>query len=650
MSRNRHFITTQLALVIAGALLVGPGWGRSHSPQDKIQSPARLNVTLTPKFLVLGRDAKATVKIHVSQETEDLVLDVNVGQISNLHRAGPKLYVADFIPPHATIPRVALLNAVAQSPSGMAHGWARLPLWGQGDAVVKTRPHSAVSISVANKRFGPGWSNAEGIALIPIIVPPGVDTGIAEKKTIDLGLPEVSQLLLSLDQKQARADQDQSIGLRALLVSKDGRPRSGATIDLKPSRGQSSQMREFAPGLYLAQWSLAAGPSGLVEINAQVLGEPTQRSSTQLRVSPGPANKITLQTARPTFVAGEKELVVSAQILDAAGNPVSDALAWTCNICQLVEAQEQQMGSYLARFSLPNYFSDVEKLAIRADIKDLEITTQLSLPLAPAVPQRIEMTAAELNPIAAEGQRELKIYVRDRFGNLTEADNLSLQVDQGSLSPVREPSPKNYLATYRAPAYPQNDHATVVVHLDAIEQRLQIPLQTRPRWLQLQAKAGLLSDAGQVHTGYVATQAIAWTPIFYNDFGLGLELGYFPILRHYQDPRWFAEQTIQASNHFLLLPVTLGWRHEIAPNWPFWLGLGGGPGMLWSQLEVPSQPMQSEFTVLWAMQASAGLGWRLGMGGPFVEARYSWFSDPQLSSVRGALPALLLLAGYMLEL
>ena len=65
---------------------------------------------------------------------------------------------------------VVPVAAVAQTSNGPEVGYVAVPLWGQGDAVVKTRPRARIEVSIGDRTFGPVKADGTGIALVPVVV------------------------------------------------------------------------------------------------------------------------------------------------------------------------------------------------------------------------------------------------------------------------------------------------------------------------------------------------------------------------------------------------------------------------------------------------------------------------------------------------
>src|SRR5207245_9944994 len=88
-------------------------------------------------LMLLGRDAHAVLRVQSAVQPE---LTVSVGRVEAPSRTGEETWEAQYVPPDDEIPQVAIVMAVAAGDVA----WIALPLWAEGDAVVKTRPRGRI--------------------------------------------------------------------------------------------------------------------------------------------------------------------------------------------------------------------------------------------------------------------------------------------------------------------------------------------------------------------------------------------------------------------------------------------------------------------------------------------------------------------------
>jgi len=109
------------------------------------------------------------------------------------------MYQADYVPPEEQLPQVAIVTAVA----GNDVAWIAIPLWAEGDAVVKTRPRGKISVRIGSEEFGPVIADARGEAVVPVVVPPGVHEAHHGKRVIPLHVPPTRTVHLALEKRLA---------------------------------------------------------------------------------------------------------------------------------------------------------------------------------------------------------------------------------------------------------------------------------------------------------------------------------------------------------------------------------------------------------------------------------------------------------------
>ena len=115
-----------------------------------------LALSAEPSLHRLGQDARAKLRVEAPEAP---VLSASVGRIENLRAADHGSWTADYVPPDDELPQVAILTAAARGEVA----WTAIPLWGQGDAVVKTRPRGSISVEIADRTFGPAWLTHPGM-------------------------------------------------------------------------------------------------------------------------------------------------------------------------------------------------------------------------------------------------------------------------------------------------------------------------------------------------------------------------------------------------------------------------------------------------------------------------------------------------------
>jgi len=205
-------------------------------------------VLVEPSPLHLGKDARAKVRVEAAEAP---TLSASAGRIENVRAAGAGSWAADYFPPDDELPQVAILTAVVQGEVA----WTAIPLWGQGDAVVKTRPRGSIRVEIAGRTFGPVVADASGQAQVPVEVPPGVREAHHGKRIIPLNVPPSRTVHLALGRQHG------GLGLRhagARGSLDNSRVREGGPVLLHGCR-------EVCPGLGQARLEIPP-----VELHEQI--------------------------------------------------------------------------------------------------------------------------------------------------------------------------------------------------------------------------------------------------------------------------------------------------------------------------------------------------------------------------------------------
>ncbi|HEX7490033.1 MAG TPA: hypothetical protein VF341_14085, partial [Anaeromyxobacteraceae bacterium] len=127
--------------------------------------------------IVLGQTEQAMVVLQVEEpagtEGQPVELAVNVGSFGPVERVGPGRHRARYTPPATRHPQLALVGWW-RGPSALPD-ILRMPLSGTTHLRVEAPPGRAVRVDVGSVRFGPVKAGRKGTAVVPLVVPPGID-------------------------------------------------------------------------------------------------------------------------------------------------------------------------------------------------------------------------------------------------------------------------------------------------------------------------------------------------------------------------------------------------------------------------------------------------------------------------------------------
>ncbi|ATB32774.1 hypothetical protein [Melittangium boletus] len=309
-------------LLLVGLWAFGASVRAVHAEAASTPSQDGIRVVFVPEYGVLGDERELEVRVELPPEATDLELFASEGEVGPLTPMAPGVFRAPYVPPRQRLPREVILTARARGPWGPLEGWSLLPLWGRGQAEVRTRPGAPVSLQVGERSFGPVQADAKGLARVPLTVPPGHREAFFGARRIDLGVPPWPCVHAVAERRQVRADQAETVDVRLFLSRLKGTPAPPGPFTFTPSRGGVSLPLELEPGVLLVRWTLPPGPTGEVSLQGGVGHDPRWSFEVRLEAVSGPAQRFELKVDREEVVASEAARIgVEVSAWDAAGNP-----------------------------------------------------------------------------------------------------------------------------------------------------------------------------------------------------------------------------------------------------------------------------------------------------------------------------------------
>lgn len=630
-------------LLCLGGLLLAALPGRAMAEES-----ALIRITATPEWLQLGRDTEAQLRIETGSEVTELQLFTSRGEVDTPVMEAPGRYRATFRVPRERYPQVAILSAEGRSPRGALHGWTVLPLWGQGTAEVRTRPGTPVSLRVGTQVFGPLTADAEGVARVPVRVPPGVEDATFGSQRIVLGVPPLPHVQAIVERPVVPGDSAQEVTVRLYAVTPDGQPRQGMGFVLEPTRGTAGPPEALAPGVSVVRWRLPPGPQGTVELRGSVPGEARSAFVVKVSVVPGPARRFTLSVDKETVTASE-DTGVRVRVLawDEADNPAEAELRLVSEFGEGVALRALGAGQYEGELALPARIGTRESVELRVRAAGIEApVASRRISLSPAAPARVTVVALA-SEVITDGVREAgyRVRVEDRFGNPVREPPVIAHASE-PVGTLRPSGPGVWELRYLPPAVEDTRATGVEIHAGEAIGRGGFLLEPQRFRTATTFRAGVVTDFGrlQAPTAGVQVEYRPGTPVRGLGFALSADALSFGGLGE------GARLDFEGRSTFLSLSA--------APTLHLWLGRGvelwggAGPSVAWvrSSAKLGAGPVLEEATYVWGAQGTVGLGRRFGPGVPFLEARALWFSDPSLHVLRGNLLGAGLLAGYRLEI
>jgi hypothetical protein len=320
-----------------------------------ILSPG-VEVRAQPVALRLDRQISAEVTFRAP--AGPLTVRCSAGRIEQLTETAPGEWHAVWRAPKSLVPQVAIIVARR----GDVAGFVALPLWGGGDAEVRTRPGAVVSVDIGAETFGPVKAGADGTALVPVVVPPGVDSAHQGGRLIDLHVPRTRTVEVGPIATEIPIDREREIEVVIAAVTRAGGPLQDAPLQLTASRGVVSAAEPLAPGLYRARWRIPPGAPGEVVFAATLPGDPAP-SEVTVRLVPGEIASIELQTAQETTAGAPVEL--NSLAVDAAGNATDEPVQFSTSAGTLSSSATER-GRYRVLLTPPPVLEDPLELTVIA--------------------------------------------------------------------------------------------------------------------------------------------------------------------------------------------------------------------------------------------------------------------------------------------
>lgn len=478
-----------LAVALVSAALLAGGAARGEDPPPG--SGGALRIVADPPRLVLVGDAGAELRVAAPPEVEEVSLTASAGKIEGLKRLPGGGFVAHYRPPAQRVPQVAIVAAVARSARGVEDGWLAIPLSGRGTAKVRGAPGSQVTLRVGDRTFGPELADREGVATIPLIVPPGIREAHQGFRPIDLHIPETSLLHAVAERVGVHADREQKVRVVAYVVAPHGAARRGDAPVFEPSRGSVS-VSEREAGAYVASWTLPPGPAGEERLVVRLPSAPASRSVVRVEAAPGPPALVAVAIDRAELVAGGEAATVTARTLDAAGNPVPGTLALEVRDGVLADVTPGRPGEVVARLTAGARLQGSEAV-VTASAPALGISGARAVPLRPAAPAAGRFEARGL--VRGDGVQEttLRVAFADRFGNPVSAAP-EVTAEHGRIVAVSAAGPGAHDVRYVPPAVERPVEDTLVAQVGPVRATA-APLVAPPApALRVEASAGSAVD------------------------------------------------------------------------------------------------------------------------------------------------------------
>jgi hypothetical protein len=618
-----------VAAIAALASALAPAAGRAAA----LAPTPSLAVSAVPAVLAPG---VRSVAIRVGGCEGAPAVGANVGTVSGVEVVAPGRAQAEYRPPPEARPQIAIVTATC----GDRHGWTTVPIVGRGIAVARTDPGASISVTIGTRRFGPAVADGHGVARVAVEVPPGVRFAHQGERPLDLRVPPAQHVHVVAHPPEVRADREETVRVLAYAITPAGAPRSAAPLRLAASAGALPEPVEVAPGVWLARWTLPAGPAGQAVVEARLEDDPGPAASVEVARRPGPPARIDASADRAVAVAGEAPVQLDVSVVDAAGNPTPADLRVEPHDAVL-DRRELEPGRWAIGLEVPELLLGRTALDVSVVAGEVAAAASVRFDPAPAVTLAVEPSARD---VVADGEAALALRVKlqDRFGNpVLDPPPAATTHASADVAVVRDGDA--FRLTVRPRRRLAAGEETVTITGAGRTELLPVTVRSTEPRLAVAARAGWLAATGALRAPYASVEATLWP---WGRYGLSLEAGAFADARGGRVSVDGAALELRGAVRYLPLVLSARWRGTPSAATVLLAGAGGLVSAVAGEVRVAGQPPVRENGLAAGGQLSFGAGRRLGAGTAFVEVRSLWIADPGIEPVHGRVVALGLTAGW----
>lgn len=221
-------------------------------------------------------------------------LSVNAGSVTEPAPAQDGTFHATYRPPSGQGSQVALFHATVKRGTLTSGAWLALPVHGPYSLRVEAPPRSRVQVTIGATSYGPVVAAANGEAVVPVRLPPGVASAqvtILERsrksRTRTVPLPEPGFPRVRLVAMETPI-QGQPVRLQGFVVDDSGNPAVALPpLAVSAEQGTLGPIEAKEGGVFEVPFTASTASTAPVNISASPLDE-TERSFT-LPVEPRPA-------------------------------------------------------------------------------------------------------------------------------------------------------------------------------------------------------------------------------------------------------------------------------------------------------------------------------------------------------------------------
>jgi hypothetical protein len=408
------------------ALLLCPGLARGEAGAGKANAdapspiePTIVRIAPQRQTLTLGTDSGTTLSVTISgplgaQATPGRT-QASVGSVGPLvPQATLGSFAAEYRVPPDRFPQSAIVTVEVILPGGSrVHGSTHLLLPAATDFPLRTSPSASVSLQIAGRLFGPRKADGDGNVRIPIVVPPGVATGLARavnrfgvtKQThVSLQLQDYARVLLIAPPD---AEAGSTVGVQVLAVQPSGDLAPPEDMDLRASSGKVQRIGGDAGAAeFTFTLPTKVGPGAVALVASMDDGTSARPDAVIIRAGPLVAITMASDVAR-LVIASQAWAHVTLVAVDRFGNVVSPrGMTATANAQPL--PIEITSGGARAKLAAPGAWSGQDHIRIEAHLDEVKST--LNVPLTGGDAARLALTPSTVR-IDGNGRNSVDVLL-----------------------------------------------------------------------------------------------------------------------------------------------------------------------------------------------------------------------------------------------
>jgi hypothetical protein len=344
-----------------------------------------VTVSVGASTLVLGIDQETELHIETDADAAALPRVVaSTGRVEDLSRTGPRSFSGRYVLPAERFPQAALLVAELSAGETLVRGYTVVRLRAAASPAFHTDPGAAVTVRVGEKEFGPQVAPKDGWVRVPVVVPPGVNFGVARsmnqfgvatEETIDLKIPPFRQVLL-VGPEVFAAGAVREVAVYA--VDRSGTPVESGEITVRLPAGRPQPLGG-RPGE--ARFLLRAPPGpGPFRVQALLRSDPSSVVSADIPVVPGPPARLVMSPDRGRLPIGEgSSMRVYLAAEDQFGNATDAARTAVLVDGAPVEIHPAPDGRMMAVIPAPSEFRGRDHVEVEAALGSAYTSQRIAL-------------------------------------------------------------------------------------------------------------------------------------------------------------------------------------------------------------------------------------------------------------------------------